>query len=398
MSPSYRKPVVLRILVTTNALVSHFLPLVPIAQKMKERGHDVRVAATTELGDEIRKHGLDHLVLNEWSDQEFEDLNRQAQKVRREEEGKLFMSQFFMGLAARSAIPGLLTDLEKWRPDLVLRESTEFAGLIAAKKMGIHHARFEIVNGESEESIASNYATEMDALRTSVSLPAIGEGYLRDEPALSAHPKILDDTVRKCGQEPFRFRTSAPPNRPVKGRPEWLQGRNAPLVYMTFGTVTAGEGRAKHIFDASLKAVANLPITVLVTTGKDAPPDLIRNVPENVVVRDFVDQAWILNYVDLMVCHGGSGTVLGGLAAGVPMIVVPMFADQPDNARCLAAAGLSITVEDQDIGTLGSKILDVLNAPERKMAAVQAADEIAGLPTLEDALTELATVFTSKKN
>lgn len=386
----------MRILVTTNALVSHFLPLMPIAQKMKERGHDVRVAAVPELGAEIRKHGFDHLEFNGWTDQEFEDLNRRAQKVRREDEGKLFMSQFFMGLAARSAIPGLLTDLEKWRPDLLFRESTEFAGLIAAKKLGIHHVRFEIVNGESEESIASNYATEMDALRTSVSLPAIGEGYLRDEPALSAHPKVLDDTMRINSREPYRFRTSALPKVPVAGRPEWLLDRNVPLVYMTFGTVTAGEGRARHIYDASLKAVANLPITVLMTTGKDAPPDLIKNVPENVVVRDFVDQAWVLNYVDLMVCHGGSGTVLGGLAAGVPMIVVPMFADQPDNARCLAAAGLSITVEDQDIGMLGSRILDVLNAPERKMAAEQAADEFSRLPTLDDALTECTTVLAAK--
>ncbi|MGB3177254.1 MAG: hypothetical protein WBA90_05175, partial [Albidovulum sp.] len=78
----------------------------------------------------------------------------------------------------------------------------------------------------------------------------------------------------------------------------------------------------------------------------------------------------------------------------VPMIVVPMFADQPDNARCLAAAGLSISGEDQDIGVLGSTILGVLNDPERKLAAEKAKSDFAKLPTLEEATTELlACVF-----
>lgn len=101
------------------------------------------------------------------------------------------MSQFFMGLAARSALPGLLNALDTWRPELILRESTEFSGLIAAKKLGIRHVRFEIVNGESEESIASNYIEEMDALRSIVFLNPTGSGYLKDEQAFSAHPKIL---------------------------------------------------------------------------------------------------------------------------------------------------------------------------------------------------------------
>lgn len=376
----------MRILVTTNKLLSHFTPMVPFAKGLQARGHEVRVAALPDLGDDIAKHGFGHLVLTGPSDEEREAVNERAKSVPREKAGKLFMSEFFMGILARNFLPGLLDELNIWRPDLILRESTEFSGLIAAEKFGIRHARFEIVNGESEESIATNYTKEMDALRSLVSLEPTGGGYLRNEPAFSAHPKVLDDTPRINSQEPFRFRTFVPATAPTTARPEWLPPGDKPLVYMTFGTVAADVERARHVYAASVEAIASLPVSVLLTTGKNAPHDLVQSVPDNVVVRQFVPQAEVFERAKLMVCHGGSGTVLGGLASGVPMIVVPLFADQPDNARCLASAGLCISVSDDDMPSLRVAITDVLENPEMRRRAGQAASDFAALPSVEDAL------------
>lgn len=376
----------MRILVTTNKLLSHFTPMLPFAKGLQARGHEVRVAALPDLGEEIAKHGFGHLVLKGPSDAEREALNERANSVPREEVGKFYMSEFFMGILARNFLPGLLDELTIWRPDLILRESTEFSGLIVAEKLGIRHVRFEIVNGESEESIATNYTEEMDALRSLVSLAPTGGGYLRDEPAFSAHPRVLDDTPRINSQEPFRFRTFVPPATLTTGRPEWLPSGGKPLVYMTFGTVTAGEDRTRHVYAASVDAVADLPVSVLLTTGKNAPHDLLPSVPHNVVVREFVPQAEIFEHAELMVCHGGSGTVLGGLASGMPMVVVPLFADQPDNARCLASAGLCISVSGDNLPSLRAAIMDGLENREMRRRAIEAANDFAALPTVDDAL------------
>lgn len=331
----------LRILVTTNKSISHFAPMLPFAKGLKERGHEVRVAALPDLAEDIAKHGFGHLVLNGPSDAQRDALNQRAKSVPREEVGKYFMSNFFMTLLARNFLPGLLSALEMWSPNLILRETTEFSGLIAAQKLGIRHARFEIVNGESEESIATNYVREMDALRSFVSLDPAGSGYLGKEPSFSAHPKVLDDTLRVNSQEPFRFRMFEPANvRTNDTRPEWLPAGERPLIYITFGTIAADVDSAKHVYKTSIDAVAGLPVTALLTTGKNAPDDLVRDVPDNVIVREFVPQAEVFEHAKIMVCHGGSGTVLGGLRSGIPMIVVPLFADQTDNARCLASAGL----------------------------------------------------------
>lgn len=190
--------------------------------------------------------------------------------------------------------------------------------------------------------------------------------------------------------EPFRFKTFVPPTAPTTARPEWLPPGDKPLVYMTFGTVAADVERARHVYVASVDAIAGLPVSVLLTTGKNAPHDLVQSVPDNVVVRQFVPHADIFEHAELMVCHGGSGTVLGGgLASGMPMIVVPLFADQPDNARCLASAGLCISVSDDDMPSLRAAITDALENPEMRRRAGQAANDFAALPTVEDALESL---------
>ena len=155
---------------------------------------------------------------------------------------------------------------------------------------------------------------------------------------------------------------------------------------MTFGTVTAGEDHSRHVYAASVDAVAGLPVSVLLTTGRNAPDDLIQSVPDNVAVREFVPQAEIFEHAELMVCHGGSGTVLGGLAYGMPMVVVPLFADQPGNARCLESAGLCIAVSGDDIPSLRAAITDGLENREMRRRAIQAANDFAALPSVEDAL------------
>jgi len=50
----------------------------------------------------------------------------------------------------------------------------------------------------------------------------------------------------------------------------------------------------------------------------------------HVHIARWVPQADVLRHARVVVCHGGSGTTLGALAAGVPLVVTPLFDDQPD--------------------------------------------------------------------
>ena len=71
------------------------------------------------------------------------------------------------------------------------------------------------------------------------------------------------------------------------------------------------------------------------------------------------------------------------------MVIAPLFADQPDNARCLAAAGLCVRVDDVDTPSLRAAILDALEDREMRQRAREAALDFAQIPDLEQALDRL---------
>ena len=95
-----------------------------------------------------------------------------------------------------------------------------------------------------------------------------------------------------------------------------------------------------------------------------------------------------------------SGTVLGALAAGIPLVVVPVFADQLENGRRTAAAGAGHVVEQGPASTEGARrSIDDRDAP-RIRAAIEAvltdpgfvdharviAREMASAPTVDEVL------------
>jgi UDP:flavonoid glycosyltransferase YjiC (YdhE family) len=91
------------------------------------------------------------------------------------------------------------------------------------------------------------------------------------------------------------------------------------------------------------------------------------------------------------VCHGGSGTVLGALAAGVPLVVAPMFADQPNNAERITAvgAGLALPTRADSVPDLRRALTRVLEEASFRAAAQRLAVEIAALPPVDDAAVEI---------
>jgi UDP:flavonoid glycosyltransferase YjiC (YdhE family) len=110
---------------------------------------------------------------------------------------------------------------------------------------------------------------------------------------------------------------------------------------------------------------------------------------DNVHVESWVAQDDIFPLASMVICHGGSGTTFGALAASVPLIFLPMFADQPTNAALIAGAGAGIVVGDGTgsvesnsdtsqvrMSLLRDAIADVLGQPKYRDAACALGEEI----------------------
>ncbi|MBZ4324330.1 glycosyltransferase, partial [Streptomyces huiliensis] len=103
-----------------------------------------------------------------------------------------------------------------------------------------------------------------------------------------------------------------------------------PRVYVTIGS---GGNVARRALQNVLDACADRPWTVYVSSGFAFEGGLA--VPENAVVAGFTGLDAPLAWADVVVSHGGSGTVLASLLHGKPSVVMPFMSEQELNGRQL---------------------------------------------------------------
>ncbi|MES1166238.1 MAG: glycosyltransferase [Verrucomicrobiota bacterium] len=374
----------MRILFSSTRGAGHLQPLLPYARALVARGHEVAVAAPEEVGKTVRDAGLSHLPFDHPGDDSLAPIWARLRDASEADMMTIAASEIFAGVNATTALPKLRETIRAWRPDLVLRESFEYGALVAAEAAGVRHARVAVHSISFEEMFPRLVGAPLDALRVAAGLPADGGASLRAEAVFSSFPASLDRVPDSSPmQAPVRVRAveTAPSAAPAAWAPE---GDPRPLVYITFGTIVGTVSHLRSVYRTALDAVADLPVRALLTTGRGLEPGALGAIPANVHVEQWVPQRDVLPRAAALVCHGGSGTLLGGLAAGLPMVIVPAGADQPHNGRLVAAAGAGLTLIKPDADALRAAVQTALDRPELRLRARRFAEEIAAMPTIDD--------------
>jgi UDP:flavonoid glycosyltransferase YjiC (YdhE family) len=392
-----------RVLLTTSGSAGHFFPLVPFARACVAAGHEVRVAAQRSRAGIVEATGLVFVGFDDRPPAEFGPIMGSLARLSSEEANVRMVSEVFGRIDARTALPGLLETIEDWRPDIVVSESTEFAGALAAELGGIAHARVPVGLLTVEEWALRVTAAALDDVRAGAGLPADpGAQRLRAAPRLTSVPAGLDDVPAGWSSPVHRFgSTPAGPGEPL---PDWWHGASDPLVYVTFGSVAGALTYFPSLYRATIDALAPLPIRLLVTTGNDCEPAELGPVPANVRVERWVAQDTVAHEAAAVVCHGGYGTTLGALGHGLPLVVMSLQStDQFHNARRVAEVGAGIALTDgpdserlalddpgpEVISALPDAVRNVLDDPGYRAAARGVAAEMAALPPLEEAVERL---------
>jgi UDP:flavonoid glycosyltransferase YjiC (YdhE family) len=109
-----------------------------------------------------------------------------------------------------------------------------------------------------------------------------------------------------------------------------------------------------------IDAMADSGHRVVVSMG---PQHEQLRLADNMVGAEFLPQASILPHVDLVITHGGNNTVTESLYFGKPMVVLPLFWDQYDNAQRLHETALGIRLD-----TYGHAPQELRDAVDRLLA------------------------------
>jgi MGT family glycosyltransferase len=136
------------------------------------------------------------------------------------------------------------------------------------------------------------------------------------------------------------------------------------------------------LFRDTVAALGELPVRALFTVGVEVDVEALGAVPANVRIAPWIPQADVMPHAAAMVGHGGAGSTRLALAAGVPSVIVPGFADQFRNAERVAALGAGLEATPDD---LVSAIRQVLGEPSYREAAARVAAEVERLPLVDEA-------------
>jgi MGT family glycosyltransferase len=135
---------------------------------------------------------------------------------------------------------------------------------------------------------------------------------------------------------PFARRSDRPPT-PFP----WDRLNGKPLIYASFGTTL---NRNRRLHNAVAKATANLNAQIVLSLGGADTVELPGELPENLLVVPFAPQLEILEQAALMITPGGMNSTLESLAAGVPMVAVPMASDQHGVAARIEWTGTGVRI------------------------------------------------------
>jgi MGT family glycosyltransferase len=280
----------------------------------------------------------------------------------------------------------------------VVREHTELTGCVAAERAGIPHATFQIA--APAPWFLRAMEGPLNRLLASVGLtPGKPEDILYHYLLLYPRPSSLWNSDVPLPPTIHSFRYAGFNQSGDEALPGWVgELEERPTVYATLGTVF---NERTDLLSAILEGLREEPINLVLTLGRNRDPAEFGEQPANVHVERYIPQNMLLPLCNLVVTHGGSGTMMDALSLGLPMVMIPISADQPVNARLCAELGVARVVSPEGRTELElaqeirSATQKVLRDPAYRENALRLRKEIEELPGLEYPVQLLETLVTN---
>jgi MGT family glycosyltransferase len=154
----------------------------------------------------------------------------------------------------------------------------------------------------------------------------------------------------------------------------WPESNKDPLVLVGFSTIYQNQG---SLLQRVVDALSVMEVRAVVALGRALKDDAL-TATDNVAVARSVPHAELLKEASLVVSHCGHGTTIKTLAAGVPMVCIPMGRDQDATAACVVAQGAGVQLSPSASTTdIGAAIAEVFGNGEYKRNALRMADVLA---------------------
>jgi UDP:flavonoid glycosyltransferase YjiC (YdhE family) len=171
--------------------------------------------------------------------------------------------------------------------------------------------------------------------------------------------------------------------------PAQLRERDGALVYFSLGSLGSAD---VGLMNRTIDVLGRTPHRYIVSKG---PLHAEVSLADNMVGAEFLPQTRILPAVDAVITHGGNNTTTEALHFGKPMIVLPLFWDQYDNAQRVDECGYGVRLgtyshSDDEMIAAVDRVLTDQAMRSRAAAAGERIRGVDGVTRAADALEAVA--------
>lgn len=405
-----------RYLFSSTGGFGHVHPLMPLARALKGAGHRIAFVSRASHAPMMEADGYDYFPVGGdiAGDPEFQQVKAEVEAMPTTFETEMLnYTRLFCGVGPRLRTPDLIEIAERWQADMVIREAADYGSLIAAEKSGLPHATVAFSSALQCMSIFErDAASQLDRTRVKWGLPPDPDlkalyRYLHlsfAPPSFGTHAVGEFDGFGTNALIPpttHFIRTALFDNAANESLPAWIdQLPDQPTVYATLGTEISKEPEFwPSTMQTIIEGLRDAPINLIVTIGRGQDPALFGPQPANVHIEQYIPQSLLLPHCDLMVMHGGSNSLLAALEIGLPVVIVPLIADQFFNANIVESMKIGQVVRRNELSptSIRAVVDEVMGKPIYKQNVRKLEAEMHTLPDIQHAVELIERVAATRE-
>lgn len=338
-----------RFLVGAFGDAGHAFPAIALARALRDRGHEVVVETWEHWREAVEGEGLGFTAAQEYKTFPPPPPDRSE------------------GPSAADAARALVPLMEEMRPDAVVSDILTQAPALAAEMVGLRRVTLIPHVYPVHEPGLPFFAVGAQPARTPVGRalwraaePVLTAGLRRGRRELNEtraavglppldelHGGLSSDLVLVGTFPQLEYPRRWPAHTHVVGAMTFelehpdveIPEGDEPLVVVAPSTAQDPEGRLVRM---ALEALADEPVRVLATTNRRDRDEPLPPAPPNATVVDWLSYSQVMPLADLVICHGGHGTVCRALGAGVPVLCCPAVGDMAENGARVQWAGVGL--------------------------------------------------------
>lgn len=389
-------------LFTSMPVMSHLLPMVPLAQQLMLDGHDVLVATTGPAADAARRAGLTtvdaggRLDAREPYDRLLAIIDSGNAGHGPVEEDSLSLHGEYFGDVGLRMLDDVLDVGRAWDASAVVYPGIHACGLVAAREL-------------NAVGVLHGYGTPLPTFQPALEHTLASRDDLPNKVAeADVEVDVLPPSLENFAELPW---SNGKPAHRLAMRygsfngaadvPRWLLGERAvPRIVLTCGSAEA-QARRGETYRRIIEALHAIECEIVVLSAGARLDRLPDPLPAHVRVEPWLPLKFALDQSDAVVHHAGSGTVLTSFAAGLPQVAIPMPGTvSVSNARSVEAcgAGTMLDLDALDSDELARAVTDALTSRAQRDAAVAMQREIEDMPSVRAVATRLSEIVRERRN